>query len=68
MTHADLFTLGNGKGRQNYGCFLPDIVDSEEQSCLWTPVPRSSREGGSWRLRPSPDRGPGLISELSEAR
>lgn len=47
-TNTDLFTLGSGKGRQNYGRFLPDTIDLEEQPCLWKAAPHSRQGRGSW--------------------
>lgn len=45
MTQAGLFTSGNGEGRQNDSCSLPDPVDSEEQPCLWALFLAQGREG-----------------------
>lgn len=47
-TNTDLFTLASGKGRQNYGCFLPDTINLEEQPCLWKAAPHSRQGRGSW--------------------
>lgn len=67
MTNADPFTLGSGKGRQNYGYFLPEIADSAEQPCLWNLAPHSRyREGALGRQRPGLDTGPNPVSEPSE--
>lgn len=59
MTNADLVTLGSEKGRQNYSCFLPDVVDSVGQPCVW-------QGRGPWEAETSLDLGPYLVSEFSE--
>lgn len=48
VRNTDLFTLGSGRERQKYDRFLPDIIDSDEQPCLWKAAPRSRQGQGSW--------------------
>lgn len=66
MTDADFVTLGSETGRQNYGCFLPDIIDSAGQLCVWHPAPHSWQGRGPWEAEASSDLGPHLVSEFSE--
>ena len=66
MTDADLVTLGSEKGRQNYSCFLPDVVDSVGQPCVWHPASRARPGRGPWEAETSLDLGLYLVSEFSE--
>lgn len=66
ITDADVFTVGTGKGRQNGGCFLSDVIYAAEQHWLWIPASSSKQRAPGRRQHANLDLRPCLVSELSE--